>query len=93
MDQPAGRDVTLEAIEKAQEFLVPVALHALPDDRAVEDVECREQGRRAIADVVVRHRTGASALHRQAGLGSVQGLDLAFLINREHHRVRRRVPP
>ena len=39
------------------------------------------------ADVVVRrHRAGAPALHRQAGLWSVQGLDLALLINREHDR-------
>ena len=28
MDQPAGWDVTLEAIEKAHKFPVPVALHA-----------------------------------------------------------------
>jgi len=88
MDQPAGRNVALEAVEKAQEFLVPVALHALADDRAVENVERREQGGRA---VIVRHRAGAPTLHRQAGLGAVQGLDLAFLINREHDRVGRRV--
>jgi hypothetical protein len=87
----AGRDVTLEAVEKAREFLVPVALHALADDRAVENVERREQGGRAIADVIERHRAGAPALHRQTGLGSVQGLDLTFLINREHGRVHRRV--
>jgi len=33
MDQPAGRDVALEA----------VALHALPDHRAVENIEGRKQ--------------------------------------------------
>jgi hypothetical protein len=39
MDQPAGWDVVLEAVEKTQEFLVPVALHALSDHRAVDDIE------------------------------------------------------
>src|SRR5271170_3839793 len=53
VDQPADWDVALEAIEKAQEFLVPVALHALPDHRAVKHVERREQGRGAVADVIV----------------------------------------
>jgi len=91
VDQQALWDVTLEAVEKAQGFLVPVALHVLADGGAVENVERGEQGRRAIVDVVVRHRAGAPALHRQLGWGSVQGLDLALLINREHDRMRRRV--
>jgi hypothetical protein len=38
MDQRAGRDVALEAVEKAQKFLVPVALHVLADDAPVEQV-------------------------------------------------------
>jgi hypothetical protein len=91
VDQQALWDVTLEAVEKAKGFLVPVALHVLADGGAVENVERGEQGRRAIVDVVVRHRAGAPALHRQLGWGSVQGLDLALLINREHDRMRRRV--
>ena len=44
MDQPAGRDVALEAVQKTQEFLVPVALHALADDSPVEQVEGGKQG-------------------------------------------------
>jgi len=39
MDQPTSRDVALEAVEKAPELLMPVALHALADDRAIENVE------------------------------------------------------
>ena len=99
MDQFAGRDVALEAVEKTQKLLVAVPLHALADDRAVEHVEGGEQGCRApgfrsgqaIADIVVGHRPGAARLHRQAGLGTIEGLDLAFLIDREHQAVRRRV--
>ena len=47
MDQPAGRDVALEAVQKTQEFLVPMALHALADDAPVEQVEGSKQGGRA----------------------------------------------
>ncbi len=39
MGQPAGGHVALEAVAKTPEFLVPVALHALPDHRAVENIE------------------------------------------------------
>ena len=38
-----------------------------------------------------RHRTGAALLHRQAGLGAVESLDLRLLINRQHHGMGRRV--
>src|SRR5271170_7132824 len=91
VDQPAGRDVALEAVEKAQKLLVPMALHALADDRPVEQVEGRKQGCRAVADIIVGHRPGAPALHRQARLSTVERLDLALLIDREHQAVRRRV--
>src|SRR5674536_386391 len=53
------------------------------DDGAVEDVEGREQCRRAMTLVVVGHRSGAALLHRQTGLSAVERLDLALLIDRE----------
>ena len=65
---------------------MPVALQALADDRAVEHVQRREQGGGAVALVVMGHGAGAAFLHRQAGLGAVEGLDLAFLIHRKHQR-------
>ena len=91
VDQLSGRHRGLDPVQKAEEFLVAMARHALADDRAVENVERREQGGRAIADVIVRHRAGAAALHRQAGLGTVKGLNLRFLVNRQHQAMRRRV--
>jgi hypothetical protein len=51
------------------------------DDRAIEQAQGREQGRRAVALVVVGHCATAAFLHREARLGTVQGLDLAFLIH------------
>jgi hypothetical protein len=85
---PAGR---LDAVEEADELLVAVPLHALADHGAVENIQRREQGCGAVADIVVRHGPGAALLHRQAGLGPVEGLDLGLLVDRQHHGMRRRV--
>ena len=41
--------------------------------------------------VVVGHGAGAALLHGQAGLGAVERLDLALLVDREHDGMRRRV--
>jgi hypothetical protein len=53
-----------------------MARHARADDRAVADIERREQRRRAIADVSMGHRSGPPLVDRQAGLAAVEGLDL-----------------
>jgi len=44
-----------------------VALHVAADDRAVENVEGGEQGRGAVALVVVRHGAGAPLLRGRPG--------------------------
>jgi hypothetical protein len=49
VDQLAGRHSALDAVQKADEFLVAMARHALADDRAVKDIERREQRGRAVA--------------------------------------------
>ena len=38
MDRLVGRHLALDGIEKADEFLMPVALHAAPDDLAFKDI-------------------------------------------------------
>src|SRR6266487_3401516 len=70
---------------------MPVVLHVAADDSAVKDVKGGEQGGRAVAFIVVRHRAGATRLHRQPWLGAVEGLDLALLVDRENDGVGRRV--
>ena len=47
-----------------------------------EHVERGEQGGRAVALVVVGHGPAFSGLQRQAGLGAVERLDLALLVDR-----------
>ena len=50
-------------------------------------VERGEQGRRAVAFIVMRHGSDPSLLHRQAGLGAVKRLNLALFVDAEHQRV------
>ncbi len=68
-----------------------VSLHAAAEHGAVEDVERREQGRGAMALVVMGHGSAFAGLERQAGLGAVEGLDLRLLVDRQHDGMGRRV--
>src|SRR4051794_22155164 len=72
VDHLAGRHLGLDRVQEAHELLMAVALHVAADDGPVEDVERSEQGRCAMALVVVGHRAGSAFLHRQAGLGAVE---------------------
>jgi hypothetical protein len=81
VDHLACRNRALNGVEELDELLVPVLRHAATDNCAVEDVERGEQGGRAVAFVVVRHGSAFARLQRQAGLGSVEGLDLALLVD------------
>ena len=64
VDRLAGRHPALDGIEKADEFLMAVALHAATDDLALKDIEGGKQGGGAIAFVIVGHRGAAPLLHR-----------------------------
>ena len=85
VDGLVRRHLALDAVEEADELLMAVALHVLSDDRSIQNVERREQRGRAVAFVVMGHGAGAALLHRQAGLGAVECLDLRLLVDRQHH--------
>jgi hypothetical protein len=53
VDQLAGRHGALDGIEEADELLMPVALHAASEHRAVDDIERGEECGDAIADIIV----------------------------------------
>jgi len=91
MDRLAFGDLSVDEVEEADELLVSMALHVAADDSAVEDVEGGEQGRGAVALVIMCHRAGAAGLERQARLGAVECLDLALFVDREDHRMSGRV--
>ena len=60
VNELTGRDVALDRVEEADEFLVTMTLHVAPDDRTVEHVERGEQGCRSVALVVMGHRPAPS---------------------------------
>ena len=91
MDDPADRNLGVDGVQRTNELLVPVTLRAAPNDLAVEHVKHGEQGGGAVALVVMRHRAGPAFLDRQARLGTVERLDLAPLVYREHDGVGRRI--
>ena len=83
--------VALDDIEKADELLMTVALHVAADDPAIEDIQGGKQCGGSVALVIVGHGATAPLLHRQSGLGAVEGLDLALFIHGQHHGMGRRV--
>ena len=62
-------------------------LLAKAKDLAVGGIQSGEQSGRAVAFAVVGHGGAASALQRQAGLGMIQGLNLALLVGAQHQSV------
>jgi hypothetical protein len=81
VDGRADRHLGLDGVEEADKLLVAVPLHVLADDAAVEHVEGGKQRGRAVPLIVVRHGAEPSLLHGQAGLGAVERLDLALLVD------------
>src|ERR1700692_3258246 len=81
----------VDLFRETDELLGAVTRQALADDLASLDIECRKQRRRAIAFVVVRHRLSTALLHRQAPVGAIERLNLAFLVDAEHNRLVGRV--
>ncbi len=84
MQIKSGRRLGVDLLEESDKLLMPVARHAIADDLAIEHAQCGEQSGRAIALVIVRHRSAPPLLDWQARLGSIKRLDLAFLIDTKH---------
>ena len=91
MDGLSGWNLGIDRIEEAYELLMAVALHAAADHLALQNVERREERRRAVALVIMGHGAGAPLLHGKPGLGTVERLDLALLVERKHDGMGRRI--
>ena len=72
VDGFVGGNLSLDLVEEADELLMPMLLHAAPDDLAFEDVEGGEQRGDTVAFVIVGNGGGAPLLERQARLGAVE---------------------
>src|ERR1035441_6571966 len=60
----------------------------LANDLAVQDAQRRKKRRRAVALVIVRHGSAPALLdERQPRLGAIQRLNLALLVQTQHHRL------
>src|SRR5947199_10614570 len=68
-----------------QKFLMAMTTMTLPDHLPRRDVQSREQGCRAVADVVMGLPGREARAHRQERPGAVQGLHLAFFVHRQDH--------
>ena len=81
-----ARRLLVDALQEADEFLMPVLRHAVTEERAIERTQSRQKGGGAVALVIVRHRANAARFQGQTRLGSGEGLNLALLIDAEHQR-------
>src|SRR3954470_1079709 len=75
------------SVNETQEFdplLMTVSWHTGPNHRPVQRIECREQSSSPVALVVMGHRATATWHEWQSWLRSVECLNLALLIDREH---------
>jgi hypothetical protein len=72
-------------LEESQEVITVTGRFALTEDLTGTYVQCGEQIRRAVADVVMGAFLSRVKRHRQHRLSPVQRLDLRLLVHREHH--------
>src|SRR5438128_678340 len=84
-------ELPVEKAEKLQKLLMPVPRLALADNLAVQHTQGREQGRRAVALVVMRHGAAAALFHRQSRLSPIERLNLTLFINAQHEHFLGRV--
>ena len=75
------RRLGIDPVEETNEFLVSMTRHAVADHFAIEQAQRGEQCGRTVALVVVRHCPATPFLDRQSWLGTIECLDLAFLVH------------
>ena len=84
MDVEIGRHGLLDLAEELAEFDRTVTLVAAADDVAGSNVQSGEQRGRAVTLVVMTTPLDLTGAHRQQRLGSVECLDLRFLVDAQH---------
>ena len=87
MHGEVGRHAGLDVAEKGEKLLMPVASLALREHFAGLNVQRGEERRGAMARVVVGDALHVAQAERQIGLGPLQRLNLALLVDAEHQGV------
>jgi hypothetical protein len=91
VDRLAGRDGGLDGVEEPDELTVPVALHATAEHGTRQDIKGSKQCRRAVTGVVMGLGGRMAGGEWPVEAGPLQRLDLALLIDGQHHRMGRRI--
>ena len=86
-----GGGLAINLPEEGQELVCPMAGQTFADDFAGRDVERGKKRRSAVALLIMGHGSGAAFLQRQARLGAIESLNLAFFVDGQHKRPLRRV--
>ena len=91
VDVQLRRDAIVEVAQKGKKFLVSMSWFAFGEDGAGGDIQCGKQSSGAVADVIVSDALDVAEPHGQNRLGSVERLNLAFLVHTQHQSVIGRV--
>lgn len=87
VDRLSHGDCRLDGVEETDELTVAMTLHAAAEHGAFQDVEGGKQRRGAVAGVVVCLSGRMPGPEWLIGTGSLQGLDLALLVDGQHDGV------
>jgi len=87
MDAELLRNGLLDMAKEREKLLVAMPVLALSDHATGGDIQRSKEGRRSMADVVVRDPFDIAQTEWQQGLGPIQRLDLALLIDAQDDRV------
>ena len=84
MDFKMSRDLSIDSVEEGTKFYRSVSTMQLTQDLAALGIQGGEQGSGAVTGIAMCAPLDLTGSHRQQRLGSVQSLNLSFLVNTEH---------
>ena len=84
MDLEMSRNLSIDRVKEATKFYRSVSTMELTHDRAALSIQSREQRSGPVADIAMGAPLDLTGSHRQQRLGSVQSLNLSFLVHTEH---------
>ena len=79
--------LTLDLAQEVEPFAVTVVLITAGDDRTIEGIERREQGRGAVMLVVMSLGGRTATLQGESGLSTVERLHVALLVASQHQHM------
>ena len=91
IDLEVAGDVEVDQLEEPEDLFGAVPWLGVLDRLPGGHLESREQISGAVLLVVMGHRSCPSRLQGKPGLGTVERLDLGFLVETEHHHPLRRI--